>query len=511
MAEKKKRAAGQSAGRLQGQREAGRAGARQQKTIRPAEKKRSRCPVAGKCGGCTMIDVPYAEQLDRKQQRVEGLIGGFGRVDPIIRMKNPDHYRNKVTSVFAPDKKGKPVCGIYKAGTHEVVPVKACMLEDLQADRIIQTIYDLMLSFKIRVYDEDRETGFLRYVQVRTARSTKQVMVTLVTAEAAFPSGKTFVNALLKRHPEITTVVQNINDKQTTMVLGNREKVLSGPGYIEDELCKKRFRISSRSFYQVNALQTEKLYNIALDYAGFSGKERILDAYCGIGTIGIIASDRCREVLSVELNPEAVSDAKENAKRNNAQNVEVFCNDAGRFMRDLAAKEQKLDVLFMDPPRSGASEEFLASVLALKPVKIVYVSCEPDTLARDLGVLTEGGYEMKKAVPVDMFPYTEGVETVVLLSKGNISSQNVRVEFSLEDMDMSRFQQGATYEQIQKWVQEKYGFHVTHLNIAKTKRKCGIIERENYNLPKSEDSRPPETPKVKEDAIIEAFRHFQMI
>ena len=380
-------------------------------------KSKSRCPVSKKCGGCTMINVPYEEQVAKKQQRVEDLIGRYGRVDPIVRMKNPDHYRNKVTSVFAPDKKGKPVCGIYKAGTHEVVPVKACMLEDLRADRIIQTVFALMESFKIRVYDEDRRTGFLRYVQVRTARGTRQVMVTLVTAEAVFPQAKKFVNALVKRHPEITTVVQNINDKQTTLVLGEKEKVLHGPGYIEDVLCKKRFRISSRSFYQVNSLQTEKLYNIALDYAGFSGKERILDAYCGIGTIGIIASDRCKEVLSVELNPEAVKDARINVKLNNAQNVEVFRNDSGRFMKDMAAKNEKLDILFMDPPRSGASEEFIEAVLTLRPAKVVYVSCEPDTLARDLALLTEGGYAMKKAVPVDMFPYTEGVETVVLLTQ----------------------------------------------------------------------------------------------
>ena len=387
---------------------------------RPAGKRlanRSRCPVSGKCGGCTMIDVPYEEQLQKKQQLVEDLIGSFGRVDPIIRMKNPDHYRNKVTSVFAPDKKGRPVCGIYKAGTHEVVPVKSCMLEDLQADRIVQTIFTLMESFKIRVYDEDRQTGLFRYVQIRTARSTKQVMVTIVTGQSVFPSAKNFVNALLKRHPEITTVVQNINDKQTTMVLGDREKVLFGPGFIEDVLCKKRFRISSRSFYQVNSLQTEKLYNIALDYAGFSGRERILDAYCGIGTIGIIAADRCREVLSVELNPDAVKDAIENAELNSAKNVEVYRNDAGRFMRDMAAKKEKLDILFMDPPRSGASGEFLMSALELSPARIVYVSCEPTTLARDLAILTEGGYEMKKAVPVDMFPYTEGVETVCLLTR----------------------------------------------------------------------------------------------
>ena len=406
-------------------------------TSKPAGKRsavRSRCPVSGKCGGCTMIDVPYEEQLQKKQQLVEDLIGSFGRVDPIIRMKNPDHYRNKVTSVFAPDKKGRPVCGIYKAGTHEVVPVKSCMLEDLQADRIVQTIFALMESFKIRVYDEDRHTGLFRYIQIRTARSTKQVMVTIVTGPSVFSSAKNFVNALLKRHPEITTVVQNINDKQTTMVLGDREKVLFGPGYIEDVLCKKRFRISSRSFYQVNSLQTEKLYNIALDYAGFSGKERILDAYCGIGTIGIIAADRCREVLSVELNPDAVKDAIENAKLNDVKNVEVYRNDAGRFMRDMAAKKEKLDILFMDPPRSGASEEFLMSALELGPARIVYVSCEPTTLARDLAVLTEGGYEMKKAVPVDMFPYTEGVETVVLLSRRNLrEKEHLKIEIDMEE------------------------------------------------------------------------------
>lgn len=378
-----------------------------------------------------MIDIPYAEQLEGKQKQVEELIGQYGKVDPILKMKNPDHYRYKVTSVFGRDRKGKPVCGIYRAGTHEVVPVKACRLEDLRADRIVQTIYSLIASFKIRIYDEDEGTGLLRYVQVRTTRATRQIMVTLVTAGPVIPSGKKFVNAILHRHPEITTIIQNINDKQTTMVLGDREKILFGPGYIEDVLCGKRFRLSSRSFYQVNPLQTEKLYNVALDYAGFSGKERILDAYCGTGTIGIIASDRCREVWGVELNPEAVRDAKYNAAANGAGNVKIFCNDAGRFMMDLAARRESVDILFMDPPRSGASEEFLDAVLTLRPRKIVYISCEPTTLARDLEILCgettgedgesiiKGAYEMKKAVPVDMFPYTEHVECVVLMLRKN--------------------------------------------------------------------------------------------
>ena len=383
------------------------------------KKKKSRCPVSSKCGGCTMIDIPYETQLRQKQELVDQCIGDFVYPDPIIRMKNPDHYRNKVTSVFAPDRKGKPVCGIYKEGTHEVVPVKECLIEDLKADRIIQSVYSLLASFKIRVYDEDRMQGLLRYVQVRTARKTRQVMVTLVVTSTLFPGKNNFVKALVKLHPEITTIVLNINDRQTTMVLGGREQVLYGKGYIEDELCGKTFRLSSRSFYQVNPIQTEKLYNIAVDCAGLSGKERVLDAYCGIGTIGIIASDRCREVISVELNPDAVKDAVRNARANKAGNVRVFQGDAGDFMTDMAAKGEHLDVLFMDPPRSGSSEAFIKAAGVLAPSRIVYVSCNPRTLGRDLELLEAQGYHARKAVPVDMFPYTMDIECVVNLVRRN--------------------------------------------------------------------------------------------
>ena len=426
-------------------------------------------------------------------------------------MKNPDHYRNKVTSVFAPDRKGKPVCGIYREGTHEVIPVKECLLEDLRADRIIQSVYSLLPSFKIRVYDEDRGIGLLKFVQVRTAHVTRQIMVTLVVTSPVFPSRNNFVKALRKLHPEITTIVMNINDKHTTMVLGKREQVLFGKGYIEDQLCGKTFRISSQSFYQVNSIQTEKLYNIAIDYAGLSGKERILDAYCGIGTIGIIASDRCKEVISVELNPDAVKDAVRNAKANDASNVSVYQGDAGKFMTSMAEQGEKLDVLFMDPPRSGSTEEFIRSAGRLAPSKIVYISCNPRTLGRDLELLEEQGYVCRKAVPVDMFPYTMDVETVCLLSKLSEAKNHISVKVDMDEMDLTAAESKATYQEIKEWVKEKYGFHVSHLNIAKTKRKCGIIERKNYNLPKNEDSRSPETPKEKEEAITEAFRHFQMI
>lgn len=383
----------------------------------PAKKTKSRCPWSGKCGGCTMIDVPYEDQIQDKQQVVEELIGDFGPVEPMIRMKNPGRYRSKVTSIFGMDSHKKPVCGVYREKSHEIVPVKTCLIEDRRADGIVQTIFELLPSFKMKVYDERTGYGMIRAVQVRIGHATGQIMVTIVTNGPAFPSKKNFIDALLEREPSITTVVQNINDRPTTMVLGNREKVLYGKGYIEDVLCGRKFRLSSRSFYQVNPIQTEKLYNVAIDMAGLSGKETVFDAYCGIGTIGICAADRAAEVISVELNGDAVEDAKENVCLNGLSNVQVYADDAGRFMTEMAQKKQKVDVLFMDPPRAGASFDFLQSALILGPKKIVYVSCNPETLADNLSYLADGGYTMTKAVPVDMFPYTENIETVALLRK----------------------------------------------------------------------------------------------
>ncbi|MBQ6590958.1 MAG: 23S rRNA (uracil(1939)-C(5))-methyltransferase RlmD [Lachnospiraceae bacterium] len=380
------------------------------------KKKKSRCPVSRFCGGCSMIDLPYDDQIRGKWETLEDLIGDYVVPEPFIRMKAPDHYRYKVTSVFAPDRKGKPVCGIYREGTHEVVPVKSCLIEHIQADRIIQTIYSLLPSFRIHVYDEDMDIGLLRYVQVRAARVTKEIMVTLVMTDPVLPSRNTFVRELTKRHPEITTIVINVNDRNTTMVLGNREIIIYGKGYIEDVLCGKRFRISSRSFYQVNPLMTEKLYNIAIDCAALSGKETVLDTYCGIGTIGIIAAPHARRVVGVELNTEAVRDAQHNINSNHLDNIEILQGDATEFMQDMAENGQKADVIFMDPPRSGSTEEFMRAACDIGPKKIVYISCSPWSLQRDLEFFTANGYEAKKAIPVDMFPYTSGIETVVLLT-----------------------------------------------------------------------------------------------
>ena len=375
------------------------------------------CPNFGKCGGCQLLSLPYEEQIKRKQNMVEELLGPFCKVEPFVGMEDPRHYRNKVHAVFGLDRKGQPVSGVYKAYSHEIVPVDSCLLEDQRADAIIVTIRSLLKSFKIKTYDEDRGYGLLRHVLIRTGHVSGQILVVLVTVSPVFPSKNNFVKALRERHPEITTVVQNVNDKDTSMVLGTRDIVHYGKGYIEDTLCGKTFRISPQSFYQINSVQTEKLYRRAVEYAGLTGKETVLDAYCGIGTIGMIAAEKAGKVIGVELNPDAVKDAVRNAKANGVENISFYQQDAGKFMTQLAARGEKLDVLLMDPPRSGSSMEFLEAVGQLKPERIVYVSCEITTQVRDLKVLQQKGYKVIKGVGVDMFPHTNNCESVVMLQR----------------------------------------------------------------------------------------------
>ena len=477
----------------------------------PAREQRLNCPVAARCGGCQLTRMPYRQQLAHPQALVEKLLAPYCPVEPILGMTNPFHYRNKVHAALGVDKRGLPLSGVYAAGTHRIVPVKRCLIEDERASRIIQTIVELLPAFKLRVYNEYTGRGFLRHVLIRTGWHTGEILVVLVASSLEFPGKRAFVAELRQRHPEITSLVLNQNDRHTSMVLGRRETVLFGPGYLEDMLCGKRFRISPQSFYQVNAQQAEVLYQTAIELAGFTGEETVLDAYCGTGTIGLCASDHIRRLIGVELNPDAVRDARENAQRNSVANAEFICEDAGRFMTRLAKQKQAPDVVIMDPPRAGSDMPFLRSLLALAPKRVVYVSCNPETLARDVAVLCAGGYRAEKAVPVDMFPWTEHVETVVLLSKGEVDSKKIRVEFSLEDMDMSEFQDGATYPQIKAYVLEHSGLKVSNLYISQIKRKCGIEVGKNYNLPKSEDSRQPQCPPEKEKAIREAFKYFGMI
>ena len=469
------------------------------------------CLVLNLCGGCQLLDMEYAKQLDFKQKQVEELLKGLCPVKPIIGMKDPFHYRNKVHAVFDRDKKGNIISGIYEENTHHVVPVEKCLIENQKADEIIGTIRGMLKSFKIRTYDEDTGFGLLRHVLIRKGFSTGEIMVVLVTASPVFPSKNNFVKALREKHPEITTIVQNINGRGTSMVLGDKEHVLYGKGYIVDELCGCRFRISSKSFYQVNSVQTEILYEKALSLSGLTGRELVVDAYCGIGTIGIIASKAAGKVIGVELNQGAVRDAVNNAKMNGIDNIRFYCNDAGRFLVNMAEQGENADVVIMDPPRSGSTEEFMDAVGKLGAGKVVYVSCNPETLARDVRYMKKLGYRAVEAWPVDMFPETDHVEMVVLLSKGEVDSKKIRVEFSLEDMDMSEFQDGATYTQIKDYVLEHSGLKVSNLYISQIKRKCGIEVGKNYNLPKSEDSRQPMCPPEKEKAIREAFKYFGMI
>ena len=374
------------------------------------------CPKHKSCGGCSFQGVPYEKQCENKQKMVERLIGPFCRVFPITAMENPYYYRNKVHAAFD-FRKGRAVSGIYQENSHCVVEIENCQIEDRRADAIIRTSRDMLKSFNIRIYGEDSGRGLLRHVLIRIGAATGQVMVVLVTASPIFPSKNAFVRVLREKHPEITTIVLNINDQDTSMVLGEREKVLYGSGYIEDVLCGLRFRISSRSFYQINPAQTERLYEKAVRLANLTGNEIVIDAYCGIGAIGLIAAGRAGRVISVELNEDAVRDAIRNAKQNEIKNIEFYCEDAGDFMEEMAENGERADVLFMDPPRSGSSETFLQAAARLAPRQIVYISCNPETMKRDLAYLTGHGYRGLTAWPFDLFPFTSHIECVAVLKR----------------------------------------------------------------------------------------------
>ena len=474
------------------------------------EKIRFSCPVASRCGGCQLTHLNYAEQLALKQRQVEALLGDLCPVEPIRGMDKPLHYRNKVHAVLAVDKRGTPISGVYAAGTHRVVPVKRCLIEDPRAGRIIQTIVGMLPKYRLRVYNEYTHRGFLRHVLIRTGHVTGQIMVVLVATSLEFPGKKAFVAELLAAHPEITTVVLNLNQRETSMVLGKKETVLYGSGFMEDELCGKRFRISPQSFYQVNARQCEILYRTAIDLAGLTGHETLLDAYCGTGTIGLCASDRIARLIGVELNSDAVRDAKENARLNSVANAAFHCDDAGRFMVRMARDGHVPDVVIMDPPRAGSDEPFLRSLLTLMPPKIVYVSCNPETLARDVRFLVDGGYRAEVAVPVDMFPCTGHVETVLLLSQRKPDNV-VHVGIDLKPEDVTVAESKATYAELKAYIEEKYGFKVSNLYIAQAKAALGIKERENYNKPKKTKGKTLVCPPEKMRAIQEALRHFKMI
>ena len=441
-----------------------------------------KCPYVEKCGACHMGQTTYEEELTAKKELVESHIGKYCRnIHDVAGMYYPFHYRNKVHAVFG-RLKDEVIAGTYSEGTHTIVPIDNCLIEDTQASAIIKTVTELVKSFKIWIYNEDTGRGVLRHVLVRKGMSTKQIMVVLVTACPEFPHKNNFVAELRKRHPEITTIVQNINEANTTMVLGERNKPLYGEGYIEDVLCGLRFRISPNSFYQVNSAQTQVLYKKAIQAAGLTGKETVVDAYCGIGTIGMAMASKAGKVLGIELNRDAVKDAKANAKRNNLNNIHFVAADATEYLTSMAQEGAKADVVVMDPPRSGSTEEFIQAVAQLAPERVVYVSCNPETLGRDLESFKKVKYRAVEAWPVDMFGWTNHVETVVLLSQQK-PDDTIEIDLDLDELDATSAETKATYQEIKDYVLKEFGLKVSNLYISQIKRKCGIEVGENYNLP----------------------------
>ena len=472
---------------------------------------KTRCPHSKKCGGCQLQNLDYKEQLAHKERTCIRLLGKFCRVEPIIGMENPYHYRNKVQAAFGTTRAGRIISGIYQSSTHNIVAVDSCMTEDEIADRIIVDIRRLLRDFKMTTYNEVTGRGFLRHVLVKRGFQTGEVMVVLVTGTPIFPARNNFTRALLKLHPEITTIIQNVNDRYTSMLLGQNEKILYGPGYITDILCGLRFRISAKSFYQINPVQTEVLYSKAMEFAELTGKETVIDAYCGIGTIGMVAAKKAGQVLGVEVNRDAVRDARENAKLNRVKNIRFVCADAGDFMVDMANAGEHCDVLFMDPPRAGSDTAFLSCALTLAPRRIVYVSCNPETLARDLNFLTKRGYRAEKIQPVDMFPHTDHVETVAVLTREKSVKSYAYVNISPSELGMGGKVKEPTYKQIQEYVLKNHGLKVSSLYIANLKDELGLDKQFSYEEAEMSAEKRPKCPPEKREAILDAFRHFGLI
>ena len=476
------------------------------------------CPVAGPCGGCSLRHLDYAAELRAKQESVLDAFRRIGGLEvpvlDILPSPEVDRYRNKVQFPVGVDKNGAPCIGFYAGRTHRIVPCPDCKLQPGVLNEIGNALCAFFAQQGIRPYDEQSGKGLVRHIFLRRGAHSGQIMVCLVCTRAKLPHAEQLCAALREQFPAISTILLNVNAKNTNVILGSENHILYGPGYIEDTLCGVPVRLGPLSFYQVNTLAAERLYGVAAQYAQLTPDDALLDLYCGMGTIGLSMADQCRELIGVEIVPEAIESAKANAARMGetvAAKSRFFCADAGQAATQLAAEGLHPDIVMLDPPRKGCDEATLSAVVRMAPRRVVYVSCNPATAARDAAWLEKNGYHAEKVQPVDLFPRTKHIETVVLLSKGEVDSKKIRVEFSLEDMDMSEFQDGATYPQIKEYVLEHTGLKVSNLYISQIKRKCGIGVGKNYNLPKSEDSRQPQCPQEKEKAIREAFKYFGMI
>ena len=468
------------------------------------------CPYFPRCGGCTYRHIRYEEELRLKKQRVQDNLSRIGgsdvTVEEILGARDTLRYRNKAQYPVSKD----GAVGFYRARTHEVIECEHCLLVKPEADAAAEALREYMQSCRVAGYDEKTGRGLVRHLYIRSNAAGESLVCVLVNGDK-LPKEDRLVTLLRDACPKCTGIVLGTNTKKGNVILGDRYRTLWGSDRLEDTLCGKTFRLSVPSFYQVNRVQAERLYAKAIEFAGLTGQETVLDLYCGAGTITLALSDHAKKVLGAEIVPEAIDDARENAARNGVKNTEFFCGDASDVAKKLARENLRPDVITVDPPRKGLAADVVESIAEMQPQRVVYVSCDSATMARDVKRLADLGYTAQRACAVDMFPRADHVETVVLLSKGEVDSKKIRVEFSLEDMDMSEFQDGATYTQIKDYVLEHSGLKVSNLYISQIKRKCGIEVGKNYNLPKSEDSRQPQCPPEKEKAIREAFKYFGMI
>ena len=476
------------------------------------------CAVAGPCGGCSLRHMDYAAELRAKQESVADAFRRIGGLDvPVLdALPSPevDRYRNKVQFPVGRDKNGAPCIGFYAGRTHRIVPCPDCKLQPGVLNDPGNALCSFFAAHGIQPYDEESGKGLVRHIFLRRGTHSGQIMVCLVCTRPKFPHSEELVTALREQFSDIASVLINVNAKKTNVILGEETVSLYGPGYIEDTLCGVPVRLGPLSFYQVNTLAAERLYGIAAEYAQLEPSDVLLDLYCGMGTIGLSMADRCRELIGVEIVPEAIDSAKANAARMGdavAAKSRFFCADAGQAAARLAAEGLRPDVIMLDPPRKGCDETTLSAVVQMSPRRVVYVSCNPSTAARDAAWLEEHGYHAEKVQPVDLFPRTRHCECVIALSKGEIDSKKVRVEFSLEGMDTSGLQKGATYPEIKARVLEQTGLKVSSLYISQVKQKCGLEVRENHHKAKSENTKEPQCPPEKEAAIRDALKYFKMI
>ena len=467
------------------------------------------CPYFPRCGGCTYRHIRYEEELRLKKQRVQDNLSRIGgsdvTVEEILGAQDTLRYRNKAQYPVSKD----GAVGFYRARTHEVIECEHCLLVKPEADAAAEALREYMQSCRVAGYDEKTGRGLVRHLYIRSNAAGESLVCVLVNGDK-LPKEDRLVTLLRDACPKCTGIVLGTNTKKGNVILGDRYRTLWGSDRLEDTLCGKTFRLSVPSFYQVNRVQAERLYAKAIEFAGLTGQETVLDLYCGAGTITLALSDHAKKVLGAEIVPEAIDDARENAARNGVKNAEFFCGDASDVAKKLARENLRPDVITVDPPRKGLAADVVESIAEMQPQRVVYVSCDSATMARDVKRFAALGYKAKRACAVDLFPRADHVETVCLLSKLH-AKQHIEIDLSMDELDLTAAESKATYDEIKAYVLEKYGLKVSSLYISQVKRKCGLDVGQNYNLPKKEDAKVPQCPPEKEAAIIEALKHFQMI